>query len=291
MVEILSSYSFQIVAWGTAILAAISGMVGCFNLYKGQSLIGDAVGHSSFPGVIIAFMLLQTRDPLLLLFGAILTATISYGFIQISRRHSKVELDASLAIYLSGFFGLGMVLKSIIQGNPSFQKTSQSGLEHYIFGQAAYMMKADVRLIVIISLISLALMLLFYKELKLYVFDPEFARVIGVRRRFVESVLLIMTISLIAVGLKAVGAILISSLMILPCVTAAQWSRKFHVVLIISAGTGIVAALIGTFISSALKGFSTGPTIIVILGIFALLSMAFGRFGSLSRARKRRHVA
>ncbi|NLZ70802.1 MAG: hypothetical protein GX907_05665 [Clostridiaceae bacterium] len=93
------------------------------------------------------------------------TGSLCYLPVQLTRRNSKLTLDACPAIFLSGIFGLGMVLKSIIQGNPRFQQAAQSGLENYIFEQAAYMMIADVRLILAVSLYTLLLFAAFYAEI------------------------------------------------------------------------------------------------------------------------------
>ena len=90
---------------------------------------------------------------------------------------------------------------------------------------------------------------------------------------------MIITMILIAAGLKAVGAILISSMLITPAVTGLQWSKSYEKVLFIAAFTGAVSAFLGTFISSAVKGFSTGPSIILIMSIIALLSVLFAPRG------------
>lgn len=286
----LTSYSFQIIALGTALLAVAAGMVGCLNVYRGQSLIGDAVGHSSFPGVILAFMLFLTRDPGILLLGAIATGFLAYVLIQIANNYSKLGLDASLAVYLSGFFGLGMVLKSYIQGNPDYATSTKSGLSHYIFGQAAYMLEADVLWIAGVAGLCLITLALFYKEIKLYVFDPDYARTIGIPKATVDIAISVMTIALIGVGLKAVGAILISSFLILPCVTAGQWSKSFSHVLLISALCGAFSAVTGTMISTLGRGLSTGPCIILVGSALAIFSMVFGRYGLISRLKGRKHA-
>ena len=124
MIEILTSYDFLVVALGTTILAMVSAVIGCFSVYKGQSLVGDAVGHSTFPGIVLIFMIFQSRNPILLTIGAALSAGLAYETIQALVRYSKIKLDAALAIVLSGFFGLGLVLKSYIQGNHNYVNAS-----------------------------------------------------------------------------------------------------------------------------------------------------------------------
>lgn len=285
--SILSNYTFWVVATGTVLLGLAAGMVGTVSVLKGQSLIGDAIGHSSFPGIVLAFMLFQTRDPLLLMAGALVTGAVAFGFIQMIHSGSKIKLDTALAIVLSSMFGLGMVLKSYITGNPVFSKGSQSGLQNYIFGQAAYMLERDVRILMVVSIFSITILLLFYKELQLFVFDPMYAKTIRFRPNILNVVLLIMTMALITAGLKAVGAILISALLITPCIIAMQWSHRFGRVLIIAGISGAVSAFVGTWISTAAKT-STGPTIIVVMSAIALVSVLIGRNGVIATAIRRR---
>ncbi len=288
MLSLISSYDFIVVALGTVILSAASAAVGCVSLHKGQSLIGDAVGHASFPGIVLAFMLFSSRDPLILNMGALLSGALAYALIQAITRYTKANLDAVLAIMLSGFFGIGMVLKSYITGNPRFQGASQSGLASYIFGQAAYIMEKDIILISIVAIIALLLLFIFYKEIKLFVFNEEYAQTIGLKVSVMYGILLLMVMVLISVGLKVVGAILISSLLIIPAVTANQWSESFGRVLFISAFVGAVSAFIGTYISTAYTGMGTGATIILIMGSFALISMVIGPRGVIAQYLKRR---
>lgn len=288
--EILRSYTFQLISIGTLFLAVASAIVGSLNLYKGQSLIGDAIGHSSFPGIVLIFMVFQTRNPNMLFVGAVLAGGLSYFLIQVAKRNSKVSLDACLAIFLSGFFGLGMVLKSIIQGNPKYQAASQSGLGNYIFGQAAYMMEKDIKLIVVVSIIVVATFILFYKQLVVFTFDTEFSKTIGLNTRLIEGVLLFMTIGLVGIGLKAVGSILISSFLILPCVAANQWSKKFSRVLVVASLVGGLSAILGTYFSSIYSGLSTGPTIILSMGSITIFSMLFGPYGTISKSIKLRRT-
>ncbi len=288
--ELLFSYDFLVIAMGTVILSVASGVIGCVSVHKGQSLIGDAVGHAAFPGIILAFMLFSTREPLILNLGALASGALAYALIQMVSSGTKIKLDAALAIFLSGFFGLGMVLKSYIQGNKLYAGASQSGLKTYIFGQAAYIRERDIVLISIVAVISLLILILFYKEIKVFVFNEEYAKSIGLKVSLMYAILLLMIMILISVGLKVVGAILISSLLIIPAVAANQWSDKFGHVLAISGLFGGFSAFIGTYISSAYQGMSTGPTIILVMGIFALISMVIGPRGAIARYRRTRRA-
>lgn len=287
--DILKNYSFIIVALGTVVLAMATGIIGSISVLKGKSLIGDAIGHSTYPGIVLAFMISMEKSPIILLLGAAVAGAVSFFLIDIISNNSKLDLDATLAITLSSFFGLGMVLKSYIQGNPDYAKVSQSGLKNYIFGQASYIMKNDVKIIFIVSILSLLLLLLFYKEIKLYVFDEVYAKTIGINPNLINTVILMSTMLLITTGLKLVGAILISSMLIVPTITALQWTDKFHKMLIISGLCGGVSAYIGTYISTAYDGMSTGATIILIMSFISLISMIIGPRGMRKTIVRKNH--
>ncbi len=276
---IITQYSFVVVAIGTMLLAMATGIIGTISILKGQSLIGDAVGHAALPGIILAFMISGKKSSLLLMVGAIIAGVVAFILIQTISEISKIEADTAMAIILSAMFGLGMVLKSYIQGNAKYSKASQSGLASYIFGQAAYILREDVIIIFTVSLISLVLFMIFYKEIKVYVFDAVYAYTIGINSKLLSLLIMIMTMILIAAGLKAVGAILISSMLITPAITGLQWSNKYEIVLVIAAVMGAISAFIGTLLSTIVKGFSTGPSIILIMSLLALLSVLFSPKG------------
>ncbi|MGX7072192.1 metal ABC transporter permease [Helcococcus kunzii] len=275
--KLIFNYSFYIIAIGTVLLAIASSLVGSLNVYKGQSLIGDAMGHAAFPGIILAFMLSSSKNIIFMLIGAALSAGLSYILVEMSGKKSKIDLNSNLAIYLSGFFGLGLVLKTYILGNANFRVSSQAGLDNFIFGQAAYMLKSDIYLIAIVAAICLILITIYYKEFKISLFDYEYAKLVNCPVKKLETIQLLMTILIIAVGIKSVGVVLISSFLIIPNIIASQWSKKFINVLIIGALISSLAAFIGTYLSSAINDFSTGPTIIIILGFFCIFSFVFGK--------------
>ncbi|QQD84226.1 metal ABC transporter permease [Jeotgalicoccus sp. ATCC 8456] len=269
--DILTSYSFIIVALGTVILAIASGVVGTVSVLKGQSLIGDAIGHATFPGVVIAFMIFGMMETSVLVIGAVIFGVLAFWFINKITSESKTSLDSALALILSSFFGLGMVLKSYVQGNSNFSGTQ--GIDDFIFGQAAYMLKSDVYIIIAAALINLLIFIISYHQLRIYIFDETYSRTIGINKNLMNALVLLMTIVLISVGLKAVGAILMVNILIIPAVIGSLWSNRFLNVLIIAGISGVVSAFIGTYVSTAFTGIPTGPAIILSLSILFILSL------------------
>ncbi|MGI6157676.1 MAG: metal ABC transporter permease [Saccharofermentanales bacterium] len=286
MWTLLTDGNFWIVAGGTMILGLASGMMGSISVLRGQSLIGDAIGHATFPGIVLAFMLFSTRAPVLLMLGACVTGGVAYALIHWISSHDATSLDTSLAIVLSSFFGVGMVLKSFIEGNPDYADASQAGLSHYIFGQAAFLSKGDLRLIFIVGAVALLFLGLFFKDIKMLTFDREYATVVGHRPKLLNALILIVTLALIAVGLRIVGVILIASMLVAPSVAALQWSSRYPTVVFLSGLFGLVSGFGGTLISSLGRGISTGPTIVIVLSAIVIVSMVFGKRSALRRPKR-----
>lgn len=290
MRELFSNHLFFMVVIGTGLLGIAAAMVGTITVLNKKSLIGDAIGHSSFPGIVVAFMIFSTRSPYVLLSGAIASGLLAYIVINEISKSESTKTDTALAVVLSGFFGLGMALNSYVQGNPKFQGASQSGLANYIFGQAAFITKEDLRLIFGVSIVALLVMILFYKEIKLHIFDIEYMKVSGFNTRAIDLIVTITMVGIIAAGLKVVGSILISSMLIAPAVAAMQWSKKYNEVILISSIIGGVSSFIGTVLSSLYTGVSTGPAIVIIMSIIAIISIIFGRWGIIRTAIVRRSI-
>lgn len=275
-------YFFWIVALGTMVLGFTSGLIGTSLVLEKQSQLGDAIGHAVYPGVIITFMLFQTRNTAILLVGAVVFGLIAFSIIQLIRRYTDFPYESILALVLSAFFSLGLLLYNVVQRNPQFQTVNFAGLNNYIMGQAAFLMWSDVRLIIIVSVIVVAVFMLLYPKIKLYLFDSIFAQTIGINSQWISHLLLLMCLLVIAVGLQAVGAKLISSMLVAPAIAAQQWTQSYGKMLGLAGVFGMVAAFIGTLLSTAISNIATGPMIVVILTAIALLSLVFGTKGILA---------
>ena len=275
-------YFFWIVALGTMVLGFTSGLIGTSLVLEKQSQLGDAIGHAVYPGVIITFMLFQTRNTAILLVGAVVFGLIAFSIIQLIRRYTDFPYESILALVLSAFFSLGLLLYNVVQRNPQFQTVNFAGLNNYIMGQAAFLMWSDVRLIIIVSVVVVAVFMLLYPKIKLYLFDSIFAQTIGINSQWISHLLLLMCLLVIAVGLQAVGAKLISSMLVAPAIAAQQWTQSYGKMLGLAGVFGMVAAFIGTLLSTAISNIATGPMIVVFLTAIALLSLVFGTKGILA---------
>ncbi|HFI0105735.1 TPA: metal ABC transporter permease [Streptococcus suis] len=275
MLELMQDYSFWTVALGTLVLALAASQIGTISVLTRQSLIGDSLGHAAYPGIILSYMVFQSRQPLLLLLGAVGSGYLSYGLVSWLCRRGRTSRVNALALVSAAFFGLGLVLKQYVQGNAAFQGAAQAGLENYVFGQAAFMQLDDVLLICLVALLGLFLFGWYYQSLKLYLFDRQFAKLVGIPVEKIDRLTLFLLLSLIAIGLKVVGAILMSSFLIAPAVFGLLLGKSYGQTLALAAGIASFSALVGTYLSSVVTGLSTGPTIIVSLSVSSLVAFAY----------------
>lgn len=259
--ELLTDYTTQTIGLGTAVLGLMSGVLGVYAVLRKQSLLGDAVAHSSLPGIAMAFLLMGTKNILVIFGGAALSGWLATLWISGIVNNTRLKSDAALAIVLTVFFGFGLVLLSIIQRLPN---ANQSGLETFLFGQAATLLRSDVMIMLAIAAFSLIVVSLLWKEFKLFVFDPQFAISLGYNTKFLDITINTLIVLAIVIGLQTVGVILMSALLIAPAAAARQWTNKLSVMVVLSAIFGILSGLIGTAISSASRNLSTGPVIVLV---------------------------
>ena len=279
---LLHDYTFQVVALGAALLGMASGLIGSFAVLRRQSLLGDVVSHAALPGIAAVFLMTGTKDTVWLLIGALCSGLAATGFIIGVVRYSRVKFDTALALGMSVFFGLGLVLLTYVQKIPN---ANQAGLQRFIFGQAAVLLKSDILVIAVTGAVLLALTLLFWKEFKLLSFDPEFARSLGLPTRSLNVLLSAMTVAAIIAGLQTVGVILMSAMLVAPAVAARQWTNRLGVMVGLAALFGAVSGVAGTLASSALPKLPAGPAIVVAADVLVLISLALGRARS-GRGRK-----
>lgn len=265
------TYNSLIVLQGVTLLGACSGVIGCFAVLRRRSLVGDALAHSSLPGVCLAFLIVGEKHFWAMLLGAFISGLAGLAVMAFLKRWTRIKEDASIAIILSTFFGAGVVLRSIIQRMPM---GGRAGLDSFIFGKTAGMIEEDVQLITALSAGTLVVVALCYKEFKLVAFDPEFAQVQGWPARLLDFVLMLLLLGAVVIGLPAVGILLMAAMLIIPAAAARFWTRRLAWMLIISAGIGMASGIAGTYFS-ATQGVPTGPCIILVCAGLFLISLGF----------------
>lgn len=267
-------------------LGTAAGLAGCFAYWKRQSLMSDALAHAALPGVVIGFAILGFKSLPVMLLGAAASALLGAWAVTAIRAHSRVKEDTAMGIILSVFFGLGIMLLTMVNRMPG---GGQSGLDGFIFGQAAAMVRQDMRTMTAVAAVVLLAVLISFKEWKLYLFDPAFARGIGLSGRLMEAAYLTLLVVIIVIGIQAVGVILMAALLIIPAVSARYWTNAFGTMLALSALFGGGAGVAGTYVSTLGDGWPTGPFIVIAAAGIFLLSLVFGtRKGLFVKAMQRR---
>ncbi|RAU81983.1 metal ABC transporter permease [Pontibacter arcticus] len=277
MNEFLEFFSFadanvRFVTIGSILLASSSAVVGCFSLLRKRALVGDAVAHAVLPGVCLAFILSGTKNPFILLLGAFITGWFSLVVIDFITARTRIKEDTAIGLVLSVFFGIGILLLTSIQHSGN---AAQSGLDKFLFGKAASLVGEDLIVFSVVAVLLLVATIVFYKELMLLCFDQAYARTIGFPVRALELLLTTLTVFAVVVGIQAVGVVLMAAMLITPAAAARFWTEKLPVMLLIAAVMGAFSGLAGAFVSYTAPSMPTGPWIVLIISLIAILSFAF----------------
>jgi len=272
--QIARFFSFQdanvrYVLFGSVILSAAAAVLGSFAVLRKRSLLGDALAHAALPGVCVAFMLTGTKSILPLLIGATVSGVLGVLMIQAVTASGKIKSDAAIGIVLSVFFGAGIVLLTHIQKQPL---GNQSGLDKFLFGQAAAMLPKDLLVMGMISFFLLVVILLLFKEFRLLTFDPDFFATLGFPVAFLDLLLMALIVLAVMAGLQAVGVILMAAMLITPAVAAKFWTNRLSAMIAVAGIIGAVAGFFGTFLSSLAPRIPTGPVMVLSATFFLILS-------------------
>jgi manganese/zinc/iron transport system permease protein len=276
LLSLLDTSALRTVAMGAAGLGLVAGAVGAFAVLRRQSLQGDMVSHAALPGLAAAF-LLGARDPVFLILGGAVAGWVAMVLVGVVRQRSRVPFDAALGGALAVFFGIGLVLLTYIQRN--VPDASRHPLERYLFGQAAFLRDEDLRVIGILGAVAMVLLAAFWKEFKVLSFDPDYAASLGYPVRRLDLLLTTLTVIAVVIGLKAVGVVLMTALLIAPAAAARQWTNRLGGVVLLAALFGALAGAGGTVLAHlAGRNISvpTGPTIVLTATAFVLVSLLFG---------------
>ncbi len=263
--------SLQRVLTTSVILGFLAGSFGVFIVLKKQALVGDSLAHAALPGVVITYILFQSKSLEILLLGAALSGIIAIFLFNVIKKHSKIKNDATLALILAGFFGMGRLLLSVVQRSSG---AGSAGLDSFIFGQTATILLKDMYLILGVTVFINIIIFIFWKEIKLQTFNNEFFNSLGFSSKIVNFVFSILIVLVVVAGIQMIGIVLISALLIAPAVAARQWSHRLSVNFVTAGVIGAVSGLIGVFIGDSMS-LPPGPTIIVVLSTIVLISLLF----------------
>ncbi|WFF41544.1 metal ABC transporter permease [Salinicola endophyticus] len=244
-------FDFMLNAMIIAVLVAIPmALLSCFLVLKGWALMGDAISHAVFPGVVISYLI---GIPLAVgAFAAGMFCAVATGFL---KENSRIKQDTVMGIVYSGMFGLGLVLYVEIQ--------STVHLDHILFGNILGVGIQDIVESASIALVTAGVIGLKWKDFLLHAFDPTQARAVGLHTRWLHYGLLCL-ISLTIVGaLKAAGIILAIALLIAPGAVAFLLTRRFGIMLIVAVAMSVSVAFLGVYLSFFIDS-APAPTIVLL---------------------------
>ena len=250
---------FMVQAMAIAVLVAVpTALLSCFLVLKGWSLMGDAISHAVLPGVVLAYV---AGLPLGLgAFAAGMVCALSVGFL---RQHSRVKEDTVMGVVFAGMFGLGIVLYAAIE--------TDVHLDHILFGNILGVGGSDLVTAGLVAVLVSALLAAKWRDLMLFVFDPQQAGAIGLNTRLLHYGLLAL-ISLTIVGaLQAVGIVLVIALLIAPGAIAFLLTRRFGVMLVLATAISVACSLAGVYLSFFLDS-APAPTIVLLMSACFVLT-------------------
>jgi len=274
---------------GSVLLGVCCGLMGALLVVRQLALMGDALSHAVLPGVALGFLWSMTKNPAAIFAGAVGAGLLGAVVVQWIRGTTRHREDAALGFVLSSFFGVGIVLFTMIQNMPGGAK---SGLDGFMFGQAAALGPEDVMLLAGVTVLALGAVALFYKEYVLTSFDEGFARSLGLRVKFYHYSLMLLLAFAIVSALQAVGVVLVSAMLVIPAAAAFLLTDRMGTMLVLSAGFGLLAGVAGAFFSFTGRNLPTGPfMVLAAAALFALALFFAPRHGLATRWSRRRSQA
>lgn len=259
--------------WVSALVGGVCGFLSSFITLKGWSLMGDALSHAVVPGVALAYLF---KLPFAL--GAFVAGLLASGAMALIKAKSRIREDASIGIVFTSFFALGLLLISM---NPA-------GVDRktIIFGNLLGIPDKDIMQLVVISVVTLIVVGLKWRDLMLFCFDPNQARTLGLRTGILHLTLLTLLSATAVAALQTVGAVLVVAMLITPGATAYLLTDRFGVMIWMSAGLGVVTSLLGAYASYFFNG-ATGGCIVTLQTVVFLAAFLFAPKHGLLSARRR----
>lgn len=270
-------YNATLVAIGATLLGIAAGVTGTFLFLRKRALVSDAISHATLPGVGLAFVVMvllggDGRNLAGLLAGSALSAWAGLLCLGWLTRHTRLAEDAAIGAVLSVFFGFGIVLLTVIQ---TMSAGRQAGLESFLLGSTAGMLRADALVIAAGGALVLALVGLLHRPMILVAFDPEYAAARGLPVQRIDLTMMALVMAVTVVGLKIVGLILIVALLIIPPVAARFWTERAGRVALLAGVVGGLSGYLGAAVSAAAPDLPTGPIVVLVAFGFFAVSLMF----------------
>ena len=271
---------------GAVFLGISCGVLGSFIVVRRLSLFGDTLSHAVLPGVAMGYLIAGYKSPVAIFVGATVAGVVGTLLVSLIKKTTHLKEDSSLGMVLAGFYGIGIVLLTRIQ---DMSVGNQAGLDKFLFGQAAALSREEVTMMGVVALLSLLVVGVFYRQLLVGSFDGGFARSLGLPSRFFQGVLMTLLTLAVVVSLQAVGAVLVSAMLIVPASAAYLLTDRMHRMLALACLFGVFSGVLGAFFSFLGNSLPTGPLMVLAASfLFGVCFLFSPRHGVVSKFRKRR---
>ncbi|GAB3661203.1 manganese ABC transporter permease MntD [Echinicola sediminis] len=270
--------AFTIILTGSMI-AISCGLLGTFLMLRKMAMTGDAISHAVLPGIVIAFLISGSRQGLTMVIGAGLVGLIATVFIEYLTQKVKLQSDASIGITFTSLFAIGIIMITFLanqidldQDCVLYGEIAYVPIDLWITGDGQIMGPRTLYLSGINLLLSSSFIFLYFKELKLSTFDPEFAATIGISTAGVNYGLMGMVSYTTVTSFEAVGAILVVALLVVPPATAYLWTKSLKKLMLLSTLLGIGIAFFGYYLAYFLNSSIAGA-MASVAGFFFFVSV------------------
>ena len=257
------SYDFmQRALIAAALVGLLAPLIGVFLVQRRLALLGDGMGHVALTGVGLAFLLGTAPIP-----TAMVTAALGAFLIEFIRYRSRTAGDVALALLFYGGIAGGVLFASLAPGKAS------SSLNAYLFGSLSTVASGDIVALLSLCLVVVILMAIFGREMFAMSLDADLAAVQGIRVRMMSTLLAVLAAVVVVVGMRVVGLLLVSAIMIVPVAAAQQVTRSFRATAAVAVLLGLIASVSG-LVTSFVVEVPPGPTIVLeALALFAILAL------------------
>lgn len=278
---------------GCMLMCLAAALVGVIIFLRKQSLLGEALSHAAYPGVILGVLAAalfslddtyETEITILIMAGAFTTALLGLWVIHFLESGFRIRSDSALCFVLSAFFGIGITLASHVQFSYASLYRQAQG---YLYGQAATMTDTHIWIYGILALTALMLVLWLFKELQVMTFSREYAKSLGIPVDLIDTLVFILTVLAVVIGIRSVGVVLMSAMLIAPVAAARQYTNKLHIMLLLAALIGVISGFLGNYLSvewsyylslkypSSRLSLPTGPMIVLVASVICFISLLF----------------
>lgn len=251
----------------TIVCALISGYIGTFVVLRGMAFVGDAVAHSVFPGIAVAFVLQGS-----LVLGGALAGFITALLVATFSQNKRLKEDSVIGVFFSGAFALGIV---IVSQTPGYT----GSLHNFLFGSITGISDSDITVVMVTAVTVLLVGMLFHKELIAVSLDRETARAARLPLFWFDLLLYLLVTAVVVIAVQSIGNILVLSLLITPAATARLYSEKIHTMMLVAPLLGAISATLGIYISWSFDLPAGGSIVLIATAIFLLSWIGAPRHG------------